>query len=635
MITVDSIPEDRIMFYDIETDHQYAAYADLKMIGVCYGLHGQTELVETPRQRTRFKEALRDPDMLKFSFNGVNFDNLVLYRHGYPVNESNMHDLLLIMKTIAPGLPAYSLKFINWFYFGDMHLPEMELEGWAKRNKRDKWTAPKEILGPYCKHDVNPQTTNVFRLSWEVVQREQHWRPYTQLEMPMAMPFEEMMLRGGEYLDEGRIREELVKCEALKLQWNSKATAVTDGKVINANSVKQVGDYLDLEGFELGLTDSGKWSLPKKELLDLRSKHPVCEAMFQVRRLNNTMAYYRNYLAALAHSPDHTKRGWIPKQYSVSRARTRRILSDSKYGINFQNASKEAKAVQIVPPGWVGVWIDATQIENIVHIYESNDRIRRADYERTEEWSEYVWLCNKILGTNFTKDELDDHDRFPAPTNPTWSVYKLYKTIKLALNFGMGVAKYRTHTGSTLLQAQSGFDTVHRACPAIKGLQSKLITQFKRDGFVQDVFGHIYTANPRKAYKIVAYLIQGCGTGSLPKACIRGLYDVVHECDVTILEARRRGLRHYVADNQRGVASLGVLNGTTHDEIAARLSLDLSFDDLVTTLERMYFVMTKMFSPLFDNIPLRAKVYLSRTTAKEAKQIDLTKPETYESFLRP
>ena len=368
MQLIQDIAENQIIFYDIETDSQYAAYANLKMIGVKYGLHGETELVETPGQRRRFKDALRNPDMLKFSFNGVNFDNLVLYRYGYPVDERNLHDLLLIMKTIAPGLPAYSLKFCNYFYFGDMHLPEMELEGWAKRHRADKWSAPKDILAPYCKYDVHPQTTNLFRLAWEVVQRPQHWRPYTELEIPMAMPMEEMMLRGGEYLDANKIKEQLAICESQKMEWNAKAYMASGGAVVNANSVKQVGGYLDLEGFELELTESGKWSQPKKELLDLRSKHPIAEAMFQVRRLNNTMSYYRNYLEALAHCEDHQRRGWIPKQYSVSRARTRRILSDSKYGINFQNANKAAKAVQIVPPGWLGVWIDATQIENVVHI---------------------------------------------------------------------------------------------------------------------------------------------------------------------------------------------------------------------------------------------------------------------------
>lgn len=634
MILIKDISEDKIVFYDIETDHQYAAYATLKMIGVQYGLNGEPELVETPGERRRFKEAMADPEMMKLSFNGVNFDNLVLYRHGYPVEEKGMHDLMLMMKTIAPGLPAYSLKFINFFYFGDPHFPEMELEGWAKRNRADKWKAPKEILGPYCKHDI-VQTVNTFLLAWEVVQRPQHWQAYSEIEMPMAMPMEEIILRAGEYLDAEKINAELKWCEREKEIWNAKAIVLTDGAVVNVNSVKQVGDYLDLEQFHLALTDSGNWSLPKKVLLDLRSKHPLAEAMFQVRKLNNQMAYYRNYLEALNHCEEHRKRGWIPKQYSVSRARTRRILSDSKYGINFQNASKEAKAVQVVPPGWLGVWIDATQIENVVHIYESNDRERRAAYEADPNWSEYVWLCNRILGTDMSKEELDDIKKHPAPTNPTWSIYKLYKTVKLSLNFGMGVAKYCDYTGSSRLAGQSAFDTVHRACPAIKSLSQKLIAKFRKEGFVQDVFGHIYVANPKKAYKIVAYLIQGCGTGSLPKACIRGLYEIVHECDVTIREAKAKGLHPYVPDYPRSRACFGVLSGTIHDEIAARLSLALGPSELLTTLKRMRFVMTEQFSPLFDNIPLRAKIYLSRTTAGEAEEINLDDPTTYEKYLTP
>lgn len=633
MLLIKDIPESQIMFYDIETNHQYAAYADLKMVGVKYGFRGEVQLVESEAERARFRDSLRDPDMLKISFNGMNFDNLVLYRHGFPVEEKGMHDCFLMLKTVQPSLPAYSLKFANWFYFGDPHLPEMELEGWAKRHRQDKWNAPKSILGPYCKWDIDPQTVRMFQLLWEVVQRPMHWQAYSEVELGMAMPLEEMMLRAGEYLDGDLIGKKLKECEREREVWNLKANMASDGAVVNANSTKQVGDFLDLEGFALALTDSGRWSIPKKELIDLRDQHPVAEAMFQVRRLNNAMAYYKNYLEALRHCEDHRTRQWIPKQYSSSRARTRRILSDSYYKINFQNGSKEAKAVQVVPKGWLGFWIDATQIENVVHIYESKDRERRAAYEADPEWSEYVWLCNKILGHNLTKKELDDRTAYPAPSNPTWSIYKLYKTIKLALNFAMGLDKFCNHTGVDRITGKSSFDTVHRACPAIKGLQSKLIRQFAKDGYVQDVFGHIYTCNPNKAYKIVAYLIQGCGTGSLPKACIRGLYDVVHECDVTIQQASDRGYRNFVPDFPRDIASLGVLSSTIHDEIGGRLSLSLGRDDLLLTLRRCLFVMTEQFSPLFDNIPLRAKLYLSRTTAGDAEEVNLDDPTTFEHYL--
>ena len=167
MLKIADIPEDQIMFYDIETDSEFAPYAKLEMIGVQYGLSGKRELVETWGERKRFRERVASPDMIKVHFNGLNFDDLVLYRHSYPICEQNRHDLFLIAKTVAPDLPAYSLKFLSWFYFGDFHYPEMQIMEWLKKNgKESLYQAPKELLKNYCLHDVF-QTKELFLLFWE------------------------------------------------------------------------------------------------------------------------------------------------------------------------------------------------------------------------------------------------------------------------------------------------------------------------------------------------------------------------------------------------------------------------------------------------------------------------------------
>lgn len=625
MIALSDIPEDKIIFYDIETTHQYAPYCELTMIGVAEGFKGEPFLVETPEQRVRFKAQLADPTYYKVAFYDINFDDIVLYRYGMPVNEINRHDLFLIFKTIAPALPAYGLKFLNWYYFGDPHFPEMDAEIHAKRNGIDKWKSPISILGPYCLHDI-VQTRNLFCMAWEVVQRPLYWLAYSTVEAPVGLPLEEIILRGGLYLDRELIEYRIGVAEEEKADWNIRAEAITDGRVRNANSVKQVGDYLvDWAGFELSLTESGKWSLPKKELLDLREEHPLAECTFQVRTLNNTLAYYRNYLEALKHCDEHYSRSWIPKSYSTSRARTRRILSDSYYGLNFQNASEVATEVQVVPAQWLGWWIDSTQVENVVHIYESKDTDRRQSYEADPNWSEYVWLCNRILGTNFTKKILDDKNLHPSPVNPTWSIYKQYKTVKLGLNFGMGPDKYGREVGLPLDRATRSFEDVHRACPAIRSLSRKLIQQFTKQGYVQDVFGHIYKANPKRAYKIVAYLIQGCGTGSLPKAQLRRNYDTVHQWDMDICAGTNHPERNgpFVDDTHRGRRAWGVISGTTHDECEGRLSLGLGRRRIIDTLRQLMFNMTELYSPLFDDIPLRAKLYLSRSYRSEREEIDL------------
>lgn len=622
MLKVDDIAEDQIMFYDIETDSKFAPYANLKMIGVQYGLRSQPELVEGWGQKKKFRERLADPDIIKVSFNGINYDDLVLYRHGYPVNERNRHDVFLMGKTVAPNLASYSLKFINWHYFGDYHNPEMQLHAWLKKHGLDEgsmYAAPDKLLKPYCLYDVNPQTLNLFCLFWEIVQRPLHWKAYTEVELPMGVVMEEIMLRGGEFIDVPLTKEKIATLQNEKDWYEDDVYKRTKGKVSNPNSVKQVGEYLrDEEGIELALTDKDNFSLKKEDVLEFlnlddpdKDRNKIIRGLFEVRRINNSLSYYRNYIAAIGTNPLHNGIGWIPKQYSLSSARTRRILSNSKFKLNFQNPNEAAKEVQIVPPGWLGFWFDGTQIENIVHIYESDDRLRRQAYESDEDFNEYVWLCNTALGG----DERDKKtlDKIPSPFNPSWSIYKQFKTVKLALNFGMGVVKYCKTSKLPDRVGKASFAQVLSACPAIRQLQQRVAKDLIRDGYVQDVFGHIYSGGTRIAYKVVAYLIQGCGTGSLPKVQMRANYDTLHQWDESMLQAMRSSSPpSVVLDAMRKVRLYGVMSGTTHDENSGRISLNLGEKKIVATLQQMMFNMTEKFSDRFDGIPLRAKLYLSR-----------------------
>lgn len=627
MIKISDIAESDIMFYDIETTDKYAPYTELKMIGVQYGMRGKPQLVESYGERKKFRERLADPDIIKVEFNGINFDDVVLYRHGFPVNESNRHDVFLMAKTCAPRLPAYGLKFLNWFFFGDFHPPEMQVNTWLKENDKESlWEAPKELLAPYCLYDVNPQTVRLFQMFWEVVQRPEHWAAYSELELPMGIVMEEIMLRGGEYLDEEKIKIEIATLQSEKDWYEDDVYKRTQGRVSNPNSVKQIGAYLrDEEGIELELTDKGNFSLKKADVLDFldldspdRDRSKIIRGLFEVRRINNTLSYYRNYLEALSSNTEHQRRGWIPKQYSLSGARTRRILSNSKFKLNFQNPNEAAKEVQVVPEGWLGFWIDATQIENVVHIYESGDTRRRMAYEADENFNEYVWLCNTALGGERTKKELDE---IPSRLNPAWSIYKQFKTTKLALNFGMGVTKYCNTAKLPERAGRASYAQVLSACPAIKQLQQRVAQDLIRDGYVRDVFGHIYSGGTRMAYKVVAYLIQGCGTGSLPKAQMRANYITLHQWDVPLTKKWDRS-KIAVIDEQRNVVSYGVLAGTTHDENSGRISLELSVQQIVATLQQMMFNMTERFSDRFDGIPLRAKLYLSRTTCAEREEVN-------------
>ena len=80
ILRVSSIPENQIVFYDIETDSVYAPYAKLKMIGYQLGLESEPTLVEPGDEEHKqyFRNLLLDKNIIKVSYNGINYDDIVL-----------------------------------------------------------------------------------------------------------------------------------------------------------------------------------------------------------------------------------------------------------------------------------------------------------------------------------------------------------------------------------------------------------------------------------------------------------------------------------------------------------------------------------------------------------------------------
>jgi hypothetical protein len=682
MIKVSEIPDEGIVFYDIETTSQFAPYCKLKMLAYQLGMEGKPTLVdlESKTERARFAKLVGNPDILKVSYNGINFDDIVLWRHGMWVNPINRHDMYLALKTCHPSFPSYSLKAVNLLL--DMqqsieaawHEPEWVLHDKLNYQKLDlkyMYTVTDEgVLEEYCKHDVR-QTCNVFRVLWEIVQQPLHWRVYNKLELAMGEPLHEMILLGREYIDLDQIRREIVKHEKKREEWIAEANRRTHGEIPNIGSNKQLTGYLK-ENFKLefAISEAGNYLLRKSDKLNviedinvdpetLTLDEWLIYASYQVFDLTKVIAYFRGYLRAgefeqrrisanrkrglgQVHSgapTERIKQGGnsssgdgqtpnsqvsIPKGYYLSGARTRRFQSSSKFHINFQNQNKRSKIVQLVPSGWLGFWLDSTQIENVAHIWASDDLDRKRAYIEDSNWNEYVWLCNRILGKEQSKEDLDSvHSR----VNPAWSIYKQYKTIKLALNFGMGPDKFAGSVGLDRKKARMLFEQVHAACPAIRKLQRIVRDTIARDGFIKDPFGHIYSGDLNDAYKLVAYLIQGCGTGSIPKAMTVANFKTLHEMDCPFPM-----YYPYIFHPHKKIYSFGVLTGTTHDECAGRISLGLPNDRIVYLLRNLLYNMEERFSKLFD-MPLRAKLYVSLTNAAEVEEIDHQEIGSFEDKL--
>lgn len=616
-IPLEDIDEDKIIFYDIETDHQFASYAKLKTIAWQEGINGEPKMIRSGADRRAFQQKLQAPDVFKVDFNGCNFDRIVLLRHGYRIDWNNFHDLFFVFKTINPRLPSFSLKFINFYFLGDPHFPQGDLEDWMNETGKPMHEAPMPILSAYNKYDVT-QTKNIFRLGWDIVIRDEFWNPYMQ-DLLIGEPLYEMETEGGMYLNRKECSFRLHLLQKEIFTQTNRAIKLTNGEVQNANSSPQLGRYFsEFENLEIELTADDNFRVDKAFLLSIRDRNPLADCAFRIREANAAIKYFENFLHALddASYVETQRAAWIPIQLSASAARTRRFTSQSLYKLNFQNPSSDADYVNVIPQGQLGWWFDATQIENVVHIYESEDYLRRAAYEADYNWNEYVWLCDITYGVKRSKTEWDDKKHFPSTVVPHWSIYKEKKSVKLGMNFGMGLDKYCKMNGLTRDIGTQLYADVHKACPAIKELQHRVARDIRQYGYVEDAFGYRYSGTEDQAYKVVAYLIQGCGTGALPKAQIRANWETLRGGDKMMPERLRR--------NQ---VKCGVMSGTTHDENGGRIDLRMDPERILHLMQKMNFNMSEKFSGKFDDIPLRAKLYLSKTNKKKKIECDINDHE--------
>lgn len=617
------------LFYDLESDSEHPQYCNMSLFGILEeSWSDDTTLIEIPTETVYTWQApftdeklrqieyiLCEPGVQRVGFNNLNYDDIVLANYGITVPEEGTEDAMLAIKTCLPGLPSHGLKFLSWYLLGDPHWEEFAML--QKNEGKFDWKdleVSEELKAYHCK-DLY-QHRAIWDYIKDKVQEPLHLSAY-KLDMGMKFPLQEMTFEGGTYVDIPKCIETLEKLEVKKAVIEHTVKKVTNGEIKNINSTKQVGKYLDaVENWQLNLTGTGEFQVKKKDLAEITGMEekdmrlwtpdmPVPENFSTVALLawqmkdNETLRkYVKNYhTAAIGTDRD----GWIPNAYGISRAATRRTLSKSYYKINFQNSTEAIDEFKLVPPGYLGWFIDSTQVENVVHIYESSDIARRKAYETDENWNEYVWLCNRIHNKEETKEYWDS---IKSRQVGHWTIYKLYKTIKLALNFGMGVRKFCKTIGIDEKIGRKLFDDIHRACPAIRFLQDKVEQALDNTGFVQDSFGHIYTGPSEEAYKVVAYLIQGCGTGSLPKAQLRANYDSLHRWS-----------------DELGCA-VGPLCTTTHDENSGILRLDLGREVLDCILQELMENMTSKFSPKFDDIPLRAKLYLSVTNTADKKKYE-------------
>lgn len=582
------------LYFDFETDDRYGPYASLNLIG--YSIDdGPTKIVKFGRDDdTEFRSYLFNPRVRKVGFNIGNFDLQVARAHDMKI-DGPLDCLYLMAKTLYPAHPAYTMKLLCLTELGDVHWPEGKVEEYKRKFGVTDWSAiPDRLLIPYLEHDM-----------WQTKALHRHFlkklaeslnapQAYTRVER-RGLHHLPTIVSNGIWIDTDYCRAKLKGDDQQGIVGLEEERRLIDIKALNRFGItnllssKKVGEVLDLDGFEVALTEDGNYSLDKRELIDLKDKSPLAQLVYEAREIQAVKGFMENFLEASEEgTPNNVRESLvcIPTSFSQSLARSRRFISGSKYGINFQNLSQKAKEAVGVPPGWLEVQVDLTAIEEVIHIFYSRDETRRRLYEQDEKYSSYVALCNTYYGETKSKDEWDNLEFEP---NPVWSKYKAFKTAKLAANFSMGARKFAATHKCSLEIAQAILGALHEAQPAIKWLVRYVTQRLQRYGAVFDPFGHCYTGPIDKAYKVLAYWIQGTAASLLKMI----LWDV---CELFQQFPRQAKMA-----------------ATVHDSIVFRLHKSLGLDRTLSILNEIRYITTEKYSPLFDDIPLRSKPALSNT----------------------
>lgn len=495
---METIPINTVVL-DVETAPKHKKpdpYAD-RMLGIGHYTY-QTDILGYSKRLNGGILGLRDKHLV---FANGSYD-LDIIRHtsgGVDIMEPNtVWDVSIMAKIIYNLRQSYSLKMLAYMEFGDPHFAEMEMQ---KTGRKISEANPDKVA-EYCKYDVY-LTAALFSKYYPIVKDD----PAMQQEVECSRTVWRMMHRP---IRIHPVRVHLGQRKVIQTIKRAKAQGETATEIpgFNVSSSHQVTAFLKryhpILVAEMKLTKTGLIATDKKALARLPARHPLFDAMATLKTVSAEKKYYDNILVARK----YWKSNNICLRIRQSEASTRRFTS-SGYGpvkINAQNFSESSKSCFSVPKGYVGVFIDYSQIENIIHILYSLDRERWELWESDPKWNEYIWLAEKITGRKIT-DKKDPE-------------YRLYKSMKLGINYGEGEKKFARETGIDEHIVRRKYADIHRVQPAIRSLSHKLIQKVRRDTYLTDPYGYKYFGTRGAEYKIVAHYIQGTACSIIKEAMI-------------------------------------------------------------------------------------------------------------------
>lgn len=428
-------------------------------------------------------------------------------RLGVPVN-GPIHDTIFMVKHWRNDLPAYGLKSLSWWLFGDLYLPLTRLREWIHEHNMvgeddidfDMTQCPDKLVHNYCTHDVR-MTAKIATMMWPKVKDNYAYsldseviRLNSQMEangITADVQFYERFI----HLGNRRIRRNTRQA--------STVLGVEAGRKPTGNALR---DHLSERG-EDRVTPTG---LVKTDDVVLRD-HTDSMAVRAVSRIRTDQKQVNTYAVNILSVVN--KEGRFHPGLMQSAAITRRWRAKGFYGDNGVIAKGNAQNFPrgpgirtgiITPPGYGFVKFDLASVEprtasHAMATFLDFDFYCKK-YKEDEKFNMYMYVVE-----NHT-----EHGKI-TKSNP---IYTAYKHGILGIQYGVGVKTYhRTMVDNfelpyTLDECNDIYNTIRKQCPEFSALQRAVSSIIEDQGYITDDFGAIYYVS--ESYKGVNHYCQGC-----------------------------------------------------------------------------------------------------------------------------
>ena len=389
-----------------------------------------------------------------------------------------------------------------------------ENKGWLKRGHKAQEflkDMPFDLVGKYGKKDAR-QTFDIFQKQWPILE-SQNLLNIFDIETRLLKPVLQM-IKNGVRIDEESLENTRVyykeKQEALETEIRKIV-----GPSMNLNSGKQLAEFYDRKSWEYGRTEKGNPCFAKDDLLT--HENDLAPLLMSHRKMSKLRSSFVEALPKFIingriHAGINTVKG------DIGGTETGRF---SYYNPNFQQIpSRDPESKRrlrgIFLPEVGEIWYKpdyASEEPRITAHYaigHGSDDIRLR-YNRDPSFDIYTHFAEVTNYRSFCTESDENKAR----------IRKLFKTIVLGVNYGMGKAKLIKELGLTEQEGDRFLDIFHKSFPFLKQTARTATQVGERRGWVKTIMGRRRRFDKREhAYKSLNSVIQGSAGDIMKKAMV-------------------------------------------------------------------------------------------------------------------